>query len=114
MRSSELYLTDIVEAADAIEEFTSDVEFGDFVRDDMRRSAVVQKLTVIGEAVARLPQDFRDRHPDIEWSKIVGVRNILVHGYFSVNFSIIFTTAKKNVPELRRKIAIILEQEFRG
>ncbi|NJN92854.1 MAG: DUF86 domain-containing protein [Anaerolineales bacterium] len=45
---------------------------------------MLQKLIVIGEAVARLPDDFRNRYPDVEWPKIVGLRNIIVHGYFSI------------------------------
>ncbi len=112
MRNNELYLTDIVEAADAIERFIAGVQLGDFLNDEKSQSAVLQKLMVIGEAAARLPNDFRDRYPDIEWSKIVGFRNIIVHSYFSVNFSIVFATAIKDVPDLRGKVTLILEQEF--
>ena len=63
MRREELYLTDIVEAADAIEQFLADREQAAFERNDLLRSAVLQKLTIIGEAVARLPIEFREQHP---------------------------------------------------
>ena len=63
MRREELYLTDIVEAADAIQKFLADIERDSFFRDDLIQSAVLQKLTVIGEATARLSPKFRERHP---------------------------------------------------
>lgn len=66
MRKIELYLTDIVEAADAIERFVDRARLDEFLNDEKGQSAVLQKMIVIGEAVARLPDDFRNRHPEIE------------------------------------------------
>ena len=93
MRPESLYLTDIVEAADAIRRFVEGVGREQFFLDELRQSAVLQKLIVIGEAAARLPMEFRRRHPEIEWVDIVGFRNIAVHDYFSVDWSIVWTTA---------------------
>jgi len=76
MRREELYLADIIEAADAIQRFMEGIQRADFFRDELRQSAVLQKLTVIGEAAARLPTEFTERHPEIEWVDIVGFRNI--------------------------------------
>jgi uncharacterized protein with HEPN domain len=92
MRREELYLTDIVEAADTIQRFIEGVQREDF-DDELRRSAVLQKLIVIGEAAARLPREFTERHPEVEWADIVGFRNIAVHEYFSVNWSIVWVAA---------------------
>lgn len=72
MRPERLYLTDIVEAAKSIEHFCTSVDFEQFEQEEMRNSAVLQKLTVIGEAVARLPNDFTKRHPEVPWIDIVG------------------------------------------
>ena len=83
MRHEKLYLTDMVEAADAIQDFLRGVQREDFLKDDLVRSAVLQKLTVIGEAAARLSRSFRSQHPEIEWSDIIGFRNIAVHAYFT-------------------------------
>lgn len=63
MRSEELYLTDIVDAADAIARFVHGVEREDFCHDELRQSAILQKLIIIGEAAARLPREFTDRRP---------------------------------------------------
>jgi uncharacterized protein with HEPN domain len=114
MRREELYLTDIVDAADAIERFIEGVQREDFAGDELRRSAVLQKLIVIGEAAARLPVDFREHHSEVEWPDIVGFRNIAVHEYFAVDWSIVWVTATQDVPGLRREVARILAEEYSG
>ena len=78
----------------------------------MRQSAVLQKLLVIGEAAARLPADFRERHAEVEWADIVGFRNIVVHEYFSVSGPIVWVTATQDVPNLRCRISRILAAEY--
>jgi uncharacterized protein with HEPN domain len=112
MRREELYLTDIVDAADAIERFIEGVQREDFAGDELRRSAVLQKLIVIGEAAARLPADFREHHSEVEWPDIVAFRNIAVHEYFAVDWSIVWVTATRDVPGLRREVTRILAEEY--
>ena len=99
MRPEKLYLVDIVEAAASIERFLSGISQDEFDEDDLRQSAVLQKLTVIGEATARLPVEFRESHPDVEWRDIVGFRNIAVHEYFAVNWSIVWIAATQDAPK---------------
>ena len=82
------------------------------VKDDLLQSAVLQKLTIIGEAAARLPKEFRERHSEIEWEDIIGFRNIAVHAYFAVEWSIVWVAATQEVPDLKRRIADILEREY--
>ena len=112
MRPEKLYLVDIVEAADAIERFCREIKFDDFLRDELRQSAVLQKLIVIGEAAAHLPGEFQKRHPEIEWADIVGFRNIAVHEYFAVSWPIVWVTVNQEVPALRRQVAGILADEY--
>jgi uncharacterized protein with HEPN domain len=111
MRRETLYLADIVEAAEAIGQFVEGMRREDFVEDDLRRSAVLQKLIVIGEAAARLPKAFREQHPGIEWSDIVGFRNIAVHAYFAVSWDIVWVTATQDAPALRDAVMRILAEE---
>ena len=108
MRREELYLADILEATGAIGDFLEGVEPEDFAGDDLRRSAVLQKLVVIGEAAARLPTEFKQAHPTVEWADIIGFRNIAVHEYFAVDWSIVWVTATSDVPSLRLEISRIL------
>jgi uncharacterized protein with HEPN domain len=112
MRREELYLTDIVEAVEAIQKFLSGVERNTFLNNDLLRSAVLQKLSVIGEPAARLPLEFRIRHSEIEWEDIIGFRNIAVHAYFAVDWAIVWVAATREAPQLRDMVAGILAKEY--
>lgn len=112
MRREELYLTDISEAAEARASFLSGVAQGDFLQDDLRRSAVLHKLMIIGEAAARLPEDFRARHAEIEWSDIVGFRNIVVHAYFAVDWQIVWVAATQEAQQRKEQVRQILANEY--
>lgn len=112
MRPERLYLLDIIEAVDGIRRFLEGVDEPAFLKNDLLQSAVLQKLTIIGEAASRLPRSFCDRYPEIEWRDIVGFRNIAVHAYFSVEWPIVWVTATEDAPALRERISAILNQEF--
>ncbi|MCB0197099.1 MAG: DUF86 domain-containing protein [Anaerolineae bacterium] len=112
MRSEAQYLIDMVEAADAVARFLDGIERDAFLQDELRQSAVIQKIGVIGEAAGKISPELRGRYPDVSWSKIVGMRNLLVHGYFSIKETIVWTTATQSVPQLRTRISKILVQEF--
>jgi len=114
MRPEKLYLLDIIEAAEAISRFCETIHEDDFLQDELRQSAVLQKLIVIGEAASRLPFDFKGRHSDIEWEDIIGFRNIAVHEYFAILWQIVWNTAVQDVPELYNKVLIILTNEYQG
>lgn len=111
MRPEKLYLTDIVEAAQSIEKFLMGQDLSEFEQNEMMHSAVLQKLTVIGEAAARLSKEFTNRYPDIPWMDIVGFRNITVHEYFAVRWDIVWVAATEEVPLLRSQVEMILQDE---
>lgn len=112
MRHEKLYLTDIVEAAQAIERFITGEDFEDFEQNEMMNSAVLQKLMVIGEAAARLPKEFTQRFPEVPWLDIIGFRNIAVHEYFAIRWDIVWVAATEEVPVLKDQIEKILKEEF--
>jgi uncharacterized protein with HEPN domain len=85
MRHESLYLTDIVEAADYIAEFIAGTDFPTFQGSELLRSAVVQKLAVIGESAARVSEELKSRHPEVPWPQIIAFRNILVYAYFGID-----------------------------
>jgi len=112
MRLENLYLLDIIEAADAIQRFCEPVDEREFLNDELRQSAVLQKLIVIGEAAAHLSNQFRKEHKEIEWEDIVGFRNIAVHQYFAVIWKMVWDTAKHDVPDLRLKVSQLLDEWY--
>jgi uncharacterized protein with HEPN domain len=100
MPRDEHYLADLLEAARAIGGFLSGVEKDAFLASDLLQSAVLHKLTIIGEAANRLTPEFRARHPEVPWRNIVAFRNIIVHAYFSIDWDIAWSAAMERVPEL--------------
>jgi uncharacterized protein with HEPN domain len=82
-----------------------------WIEEQVRQSAVMHKLIIIGEAAARLSRAFRDRHAKIAWADIVGFRNYAIHEYFAISWPIVWVTATEDVPRLRTEIERILAEE---
>ena len=114
MRRDNLYLHDIVEAADHIASFIAGTDFEGFQKSELVRSAVVQKLSVIGEAAARASEELKIRHPEVEWPQIIAFRNILIHSYFGIQWDVVWKAAVNGCPVLREHVARILDAEFAG
>lgn len=112
MRREKLYLQDILDACDLIREFLERMDESTFLTSELHKSASLQKLAVIGEAAARLPQEFRDQHQQVEWRDIIAFRNIAVHAYFAVQWDIVWATANDDIPTLRRQVMDILQMEY--
>lgn len=105
----ELYLHVILEAAEAIGRFVDGLQKDDFLKDELRQSAVIHKLGVIGTAVSGLPRNFFEKHREINWRAVSKFRFVGLHAYFStVDTSILWITATRDVPIIRDKIAQIL------
>ena len=111
MRRDGLYLDDIVEASEALNRFLAGVSEEAFLDSDLLQSAVLQKLTVIGEAAARLSPEIKTNAPYVPWSKIVAFRNLAVHAYFSVRWPIVWLTATQDTPLLREQVLPLLAAE---
>ncbi len=82
-RSPELLVEDIWESIDKIDRYSKGMTQDNFQRDEKTIDAVVRNLEIIGEAASRMPEDFTDQHSEIEWVKIIGLRNRIVHEYAS-------------------------------
>jgi len=112
MRSDDLYLVDLIEAAEGVERLLGDREFETFAREDTIRSAVLWKLYIISEASTKLTARSRDRLENIAWDEIRGFRNRLAHGYFTLAWDRVWDVAKHNVPLLRSQAEEVLAREF--
>ena len=111
MRREILYLTDIIEAADHIAAFIAGMEHEQFLQSELVRSAVVQKLAIIGEAAARISPELKIREPQIPWAQVVAFRNILVHAYFGIDWDEVWQVSRNRCPSLREQVAQILAAE---
>ena len=111
MRRDRQRLTDILEALDWIAKAITPRTEAEFLADETLCYAVAQRLTVIGEAVARLTPEITERYGSTPWADIVGLRNILVHEYFGIYWPFVWQTAVDHAPALRGQIAEILKVE---
>ena len=110
MRDDRERLLDILEAIDRIEERLPE-EQGDFDADDMVQVWAVHHLRIIGEAASKLGKEFKEATPQIPWQEIIGMRNILVHQYFDVDADIVWAACRKDLPTLKKEIAVLLESK---
>jgi len=106
-RSTSLLLDDIMEAAERIATYTAGMDRADFISSGMAADAVVRNLEIIGEAANRLPTEFTDKHPEIEWRKIIGLRHRIVHDYFGVDLDMIWAIIRRDLPDFASRIATI-------
>ena len=104
-REYKLYIKDILEAIRKIEKYIGKMSYKDFIKDELRIDAVIRNLEVIGEAVKNIPESVRIKHPEIEWKKIAGLRDILIHAYFGIDFDILWDIIKNKVPKLKESIS---------
>jgi uncharacterized protein with HEPN domain len=103
------FLEDIFRETENIISFThgmSDAE--DLIDNKMAGYACVRSLEVIGEAAKNISAETRRKHPEIEWQKIIGMRDVLSHGYFGVDWGVIWKTINEDVPELKESIKKLL------
>lgn len=107
-RAHEAYLKDILEAIRKIEKYTEQMSYDEFLKDELRQDGVVKNLETIGEAVKRIPDEIKNKKPEIEWKKIAGLRDILIHEYFGINFEIVWDVTKNKLPDLKKETQELL------
>jgi uncharacterized protein with HEPN domain len=106
-RATPLLVEDIWEAIEKIQRYVAGLDHDPFIKDDKTIDSVVRNLEIIGEAANRLPENFRAQHPEIEWRKIIGLRNRIVHDYFNIDVEIVWEIIQKDLPNLKSKLSLI-------
>lgn len=110
MRKDLERLQDILEACAAIERHAVQ-DFDVFAGDEMVQIWYLKHIEIIGEASARLSSGIRERYPDIPWRDIIGMRNMLIHSYFDIDWQAVWQVAQRDLPILKPQIAQIFATE---
>ncbi|MGA2092306.1 MAG: DUF86 domain-containing protein [Sedimentisphaerales bacterium] len=105
------YLRHILDEISYIEGVISSTDKARFLSDQTLKRSFVRSIEIIGEAARKVPDDFRARHSDIDWKRIAGMRDKLIHDYFGVDYTIVWDVAINKLPELKQKITQIIETE---
>ena len=108
-RDLRLYLDDILESIDRIQEYTKDINEEQFSRNTQVQDAVLCRLEIIGEAVKHIPKRVRDRYPHIPWQRIAGTRDILIHEYFGVRLQKAWKITCEDLTDLKANILKMIE-----
>jgi uncharacterized protein with HEPN domain len=109
-RSSELLITDIIESGEKIILYTKGQSYDQFLGDEKTIDAVIRNFEIIGEAANRLPEDFKKRHSNIDWQRIRGFRNRIVHDYFGIDHQIVWNIKNDFLPLMLSDLREILKK----
>ncbi|MCX9013086.1 MAG: DUF86 domain-containing protein [Candidatus Methanoperedens sp.] len=109
MQRDREYLLDILEAAKLAIEYINGKTREEFFSDIQCQDAVIRRLEIIGEAARRISEDARTEYPDLPWSDMIGMRNVMIHEYDDVDLVIVWETVKNDLPPLVESLEKILK-----
>lgn len=110
-RDKILLIEDMLESARKIKKYTSGQDYDSFLNDEKTVDAVIRNFEIIGEAANRIDPDFREQNPELEWNRIRGFRNRIVHDYFGIDYEIIWTIIEEDLDNLIDWLEAIIERE---
>jgi uncharacterized protein with HEPN domain len=101
MKHEEVFLKHILEEINFLAKETEGLKFEEFIQNEVLKRACSRSIEIIGEAVKNLSADFKKRHKEIEWKKVAGLRDKIIHYYFGVNWDIVWDVIKNRLPKLK-------------
>jgi uncharacterized protein with HEPN domain len=110
-RSIRDYLQHILDESDYLSRSVQHLEKDEFLQDETLKRAFVRSIEVIGEAAKQVPDDLRQQHPQLEWRAITGMRDRLIHGYFGIDYDIVWDVVSNKIPSLAPVIKEMLARE---
>ncbi len=109
-RDNRLYIDDMIESINNIEEYITEIIKENFAKDKKTIDAVVRNLEVLGEAAKHIPENLKKEFPDIPWREIAGMRNKLIHEYFGIDIEILQKTVYESLPNLKAPLLKMLQE----
>jgi uncharacterized protein with HEPN domain len=103
-------LKHILDEINFLEESSEGIDFEDLMENREKQRAWLRSLEVIGEATKNLSNEFREKHPGIEWRKIAGLRDKLIHHYFGVKWEIVWDVVKNEIPDIKLNVGMMLRE----
>lgn len=104
MKDDSIYIDHMLNSINRILDYISGKDLEAFEADLVRQDAVVRQLEIIGEATKRVSKELRSKHPDIPWSDMAGMRDVLINNYIDVDLGVVWKTASENIPDLKALI----------
>ena len=112
MKSDEVYIKHILDEIEFLKVQSRNLEFAYLMQDEVLKRAIPRSLEIIGEAAKNLSEQLKEKYPDIDWKKIAGMRDKLIHAYFGISWEIVWDVLENKLPEIEKTINSIKEKEF--
>ena len=103
------YLQDIINSCKLIKEFIKNINHEQFLKDLKTQYAIVRALSIIGEAVKKIPNSVKNKYTHIPWKEMAGMRDILIHDYFGTDIEVLWQTIKKDIPLIHKEFKKIIK-----
>jgi uncharacterized protein with HEPN domain len=110
-RPDSLLLYNILRSIEKIEEYTHALSLEQLLHDERTKDAVLRNIQVIGDASKNLPAEFIERHPDIDWRGIAGMRNSITHRYFHVDWNLVWISIHEELPVLKDQLLKLIREK---
>jgi len=110
MKHNQVFLKHILDEINFLTKETEGIKFEQFIKNEILKRACSRSLEIIGEAVKNLSLDFKKQYKEIEWKKIAGLRDKMIHDYFGVNWDIVWDVIKNQIPKLKEQVENILDK----
>jgi uncharacterized protein with HEPN domain len=110
-RNRILLLNDMLLAINKIFSYVDEMSFENFAKDDKTIDAVTRNFEIIGEAANRIDEDFKNAHPELEWNRLRGLRNRIVHDYFGIDLEIVFSIIHNDLEQYKHHLQLVISAE---
>jgi len=110
MKDARIFIEHIIESIELIEKYVKNHTKDDFLSSTQLQDSVIRRLEIIGEAVKNIPDNYRKKYPDVKWKEIAGLRDILIHQYFGIDFELTWEIVIRDLPEIKNKIILIKDK----
>jgi uncharacterized protein with HEPN domain len=109
-RNWKLFIMDMLESINKIEKYIEGLNYEQFVRDEKTKDAVVRNLEIIGEAANQIPKEIQQKFSNVPWAQIIAMRNRMIHGYFAIDYRIVWDIVKIDISLLKKELELILRK----